>query len=220
MLVLRGFSRPAPRATALTIGNFDGVHRGHRALLKRLRVVAENEGLSPAVLTFEPHPREFFSPQTAPARLSVLREKLEMLAEEGVALCCVARFTTSLSALSAEDFITEIIAGSLKAKYLIVGDDFRFGARREGGFVTLRAAGERTGFHVERMESVTIDDERVSSSAARAALAAGNLRRATRLLGYPYTIDGRVIHGDKLARDLGFATANIHIRHDNPPLSG
>jgi riboflavin kinase/FMN adenylyltransferase len=204
----------------LAIGNFDGVHRGHRALLERLRATAESEGLLPAVLTFEPHPREFFSPSAAPARLSVLREKLEMFAGEGVAFCCVARFDAALAALAAEDFIAGIVAGCLKAGYLVVGDDFRFGAGREGGFALLRAAGERHGFRVERVRSVTVDGERVSSSAARAALAAGEMRRAARLLGHPYAIDGRVAHGDKLARDLGFATANIHIKHGNPPLSG
>jgi riboflavin kinase/FMN adenylyltransferase len=219
MLVFRGFSRSAPRATALTIGNFDGVHRGHRALLQRLRAAAESGYLLPAVLSFEPHPREFFFPSSAPARLSVLREKLEMFAAEGVALCCIVRFDAGLAALSAEEFIARIVGG-LKTRCLLVGDDFRFGAGREGSFATLCAAGERHGFRVERMESVMVDGERVSSSAVRAALAAGEMHRATRLLGHPYSIDGRVVHGDKLGRDLGFATANISIKHDHPPLSG
>jgi riboflavin kinase/FMN adenylyltransferase len=220
MLVFRGFSRSFPQATALAIGNFDGVHRGHRALLERLRVIAEREGLSPAILTFEPHPREFFSPQAAPARLSTLREKLEMLAEEGVALACVGRFDTGFAARSAQDFIEKILVGALKTGYLIVGDDFRFGAGREGSFATLREAGERHGFGVERMESVLVDGERASSSAVRAALADGEMEHAARLLGRSYSIDGRVVHGDKIGRRLGFATANIRIRHDNPPLSG
>ncbi|MDR0439742.1 MAG: bifunctional riboflavin kinase/FAD synthetase [Candidatus Accumulibacter sp.] len=220
MLVFRGFSRPAPRATALTIGNFDGVHLGHRALLERLRVVAGDEGLLPAVLTFEPHPRDFFSPREAPVRLSTLREKLEMLAEESVALSCVSRFTARFAALSAQEFIERILVGALKAGYLIVGDDFRFGAGRAGDFGELCAAGKRHGFRVERMRSVTQDGERVSSSMVRAALAAGEMERAARLLGRPYALDGRVVHGDKLARGLGFATANIRVKHDPPPLSG
>ncbi|MDR1934288.1 MAG: bifunctional riboflavin kinase/FAD synthetase [Candidatus Accumulibacter sp.] len=220
MLVLRGFSRPVPRATALTIGNFDGVHRGHRALLERLRALAERDGLLPAVLTFEPHPREFFSPQTAPARLSTLREKLEMFAEEGVALACVCRFNASFAALPAREFIARILVDTLKAGALVVGDDFCFGAGREGGFAALRAAGERCGFSVGRVDSVMADGERVSSSAVRAALAAGEMERAARLLGRPYSIDGRVAHGDKLGRQLGFATANLRIKHDNPPLAG
>jgi riboflavin kinase/FMN adenylyltransferase len=220
MLVLRGFSRPAPRATALTIGNFDGLHLGHRALLERLRAVAKSEGLLPAVLTFEPHPREFFSPREAPVRLSTLREKLEMLAEESVALSCVSRFTARFAALPAWEFIERILAGALQAGYLIVGDDFRFGAARAGNLAALRAAGERHGFRVERMESVTLDGERVSSSAVRAALAAGEMERAARLLGRPYALDGRVVHGDELGRSLGFATANIRVKHDRPPLAG
>ncbi|MDR3221998.1 MAG: bifunctional riboflavin kinase/FAD synthetase [Candidatus Accumulibacter sp.] len=220
MLVFRGFSRPVPQATALTIGNFDGVHRGHRALLERLRAVAQGEGLLPAVLSFEPHPREFFSPQAAPARLSTLREKLEMLAEEGVALACIGRFDAAFAALPARDFITRILVDTLKTAYLIIGDDFCFGAGREGGFATLCAAGERHGFRVERTASVMADGERVSSSAVRAALAAGDMERATRLLGHAYAIDGRVAHGDQLGRTLGFATANIRIKHDHPPLSG
>ena len=220
MLVFRGFSRPVPRATALTIGNFDGVHRGHRALLERLRAVAQREGLAPAALTFEPHPREFFAPKAAPARLSTLREKLEMLAEEGVALACVGRFNARLAALPAQDFIERILVGTLRTGYLIIGDDFCFGANREGNFATLRAAGERHGFRVERMESVMVDGERASSSAVRSALAAGEMEHAARLLGRPYSIDGRVVHGDKVGRSLGFATANIRIKHDNPPLTG
>lgn len=220
MLVLRGFSRPVPRATALTIGNFDGVHRGHRALLERLRALAGREGLWPAVLTFEPHPREFFSPQTAPARLSTLREKLEMFAGEGVALSCVGRFNVSFAALPAGEFIERILVGALKIKQLVVGDDFCFGDKREGDFETLRAAGGRHGFGVERIAGVTVDGERVSSSAARAALAEGDMARAARLLGRPYAIDGRVAHGDALGRTLGFATANLRIKHEMPPLSG
>jgi riboflavin kinase/FMN adenylyltransferase len=226
MLVFRGFSRPAPRATALTIGNFDGVHLGHRALLEHLRAVAGREGSLSAVLTFEPHPREFFSPQEAPVRLSTLREKLETFAEEGVALSCVSRFDARFAALSAREFIERILVGALRVGYLIVGDDFRFGAGREGNFAALLAAGERHAFRVERMESVMVDGvegaggERVSSSAVRAALAAGEMERAARLLGRPYALDGRVVHGDSLGRNLGFATANIRMKHDRPPLSG
>jgi riboflavin kinase/FMN adenylyltransferase len=220
MLVLRGFSRPAPRATALTIGNFDGVHLGHRALLERVRARAERENLCPAVLTFEPHPREFFSLQTAPARLSTLREKLEMFAGEGVALSCVGRFDAAFAALPAQEFITRILVDALKMKHLLVGDDFCFGDQREGDFEMLREAGGRHGFCVERIPGVTLDGERISSSAVRAALADGNLARAEKLLGRPYAIDGRVIPGKALGRALGFATANLRIKHEPPPLSG
>ena len=220
MLVYRGFSRSAPQATALTIGNFDGVHLGHCALLDRLSSVAKREGLLPAALTFEPHPREFFTPESAPARLSTLREKLELLAEKSVALLNVCHFNARFSALSAKDFIEKILVGSLKTRYLIIGDDFCFGAQREGNFSLLCDAGQRYGFQVERMESVLIDSERVSSSAVRSALAGGDMERASCLLGRPYSIDGRVVHGEKIGGSLGFATANIRIKHDNPPLRG
>lgn len=220
MLVYRGSSQKAPSPTVLTIGNFDGVHLGHRALLARLRAIAAREDLLPAALTFEPHPREFFAPETAPARLSTLREKLELIAEEGVALACVCRFNARFAALSAEEFIESILVGSLRVKHLIVGDDFRFGAGRRGNFALLSEAGERYGFQVDAIDGVTVEGERASSSAVRNALAEGRLESATRLLGRPYSIDGRVVHGDKMGRQLGFATANIRIKHDKPPLLG
>ena len=220
MLVYRGFSQTAPAPTVLTIGNFDGVHQGHRALLARLRQAAEESGLMPTVLTFEPHPREFFTHAASPARLSTLREKLELIADEGAALCWVCHFNAHFAALSAEQFIERLLVDTLRVKHLIIGDDFRFGAGRRGDFALLRAAGERHGFTVEAMDSVVVDGQRASSSAVRDALAAGQMERAARLLGRSYTIDGRVVHGDKVGRQLGFATANIRIKHDRPPLLG
>jgi riboflavin kinase/FMN adenylyltransferase len=220
MLVYRGFSQAAPGPTVLTIGNFDGVHYGHRSLLDRLKATAARDHLLPAVLTFEPHPREFFAPESAPARLSTLREKLELIADEGVAITWVCHFNARLAALSAEEFIKSILVDQLRIKHLIIGDDFRFGASRRGNFALLREAGERYDFVVEAMECVTIDGERASSSAVRAALAAGKMDHAARLLGRPYSIDGRVVHGDKIGRQLGFATANMRIKHDKPPLLG
>lgn len=220
MLVYRGFSQTAPGATVLTIGNFDGVHLGHRALLARLKTTATKENLLPAALTFEPHPREFFVPETAPARLSTLREKLELIADEGVELAYVCRFNASFAALSAEEFVQRILVGSARVKHLIIGDDFCFGAGRRGNFAMLREAGEKYSFQVEAMDCVTLEGERASSSAVRDALAGGRLEHAARLLGRPYSIDGRVVHGDKVGRQLGFATANIRIKHDRPPLLG
>lgn len=220
MLVFRGFTRKAPSATVLTIGNFDGVHLGHRALLAQLRATAAREGLLPAALTFEPHPREFFGHESAPARLSTLREKLEMLAEEGAALAYVCHFNARFAALSAEEFIERILVGSAHVKHLIVGDDFRFGVGRRGNIALLREAGKHYGFQVEAIDGVTVEGERASSSAVRNALAEGRLDYAARLLGRPYSIDGRVVHGDKMGRQLGFATANIRIKHDKPPLLG
>jgi riboflavin kinase/FMN adenylyltransferase len=204
----------------LTIGNFDGVHLGHRALLARLTTIASAEGLPPTVLTFEPHPREFFAPESAPARLSTLREKLELIADDGVALAYVCHFNAKFAALSAEEFIERVLVNTLRVRHLIIGDDFRFGAKRTGDFALLRETGARLGFQVEAMNSVTLEGERASSSAVRDALRNGRLEHAARLLGRPYSIDGRVVHGDKIGRQLGFATANIRMKHERPPLLG
>lgn len=220
MLVYRGFAQTAHTATVLTIGNFDGVHLGHRALLARLTAAAAKAGLPAAVLTFEPHPREFFAPDSAPSRLSTLREKLELIADDGVDLTYVCHFNARFAALSPQEFIERVLVGALGVRHLIVGDDFRFGARRAGDFAMLREAGSRLGFQVEAMESVTLNGERASSSAVRDALQEGRLEHAARLLGRPYSIDGRVVHGDKIGRQLGFATANIRIKHERPPLQG
>ena len=220
MFVYRGFSQKTAGDSVLTIGNFDGVHLAHRALLARLMATARQEQLVPTVLTFEPHPRDFFAPQTAPTRLSTLREKLELIAEEGIAQCYVCPFNARFAALSAEDFISRILVDKLHVRHLIIGDDFRFGAGRRGNFALLKKAGEHFGFRLEAMDSITFECERVSSSAVRAALAAGKMERAAQLLGRPYAIDGRVVQGNKLGRQFGFATANIRIKHDKPPLLG
>lgn len=220
MLVYRGFSHVSPGATVLTIGNFDGIHLGHRALLKRLTDAAKTGDLLPTVVTFEPHPREYFAPDSAPARLSTLREKLEMIADEGVEAAYVGHFNKRFSALSAEEFIERILVGCLRVKHLIIGDDFCFGADRRGDFAMLQQSGQHFGFRVDAMGSVTLNGERASSSAVRNALAAGRMEHAAHLLGRSYSIDGRVVHGEKMGRQLGFATANIRIKHDKPPLTG
>ena len=220
MLVYRGFSHVSPGATVLTIGNFDGVHLGHRALLKRLTDAAKTEDLLPTVVTFEPHPREYFAPDSAPARLSTLREKLEMIADAGVEAAYVGHFNKRFSALSAEEFIERILVGCLRVKHLIIGDDFCFGADRRGDFALLQQSGRHFGFRIDAMGSVTLNGERASSSAVRNALAAGRMEHAAHLLGRSYSIDGRVVHGEKMGRQLGFATANIRIKHDKPPLTG
>ena len=220
MLVYRGFSHVAPKATVLTIGNFDGVHLGHRALLARLTEAAKRENLAPTVLTFEPHPREYFAPDSAPARLSTLREKLEMIADAGVETAYVGHFNARFAALSAEEFVERILVGCLRVKHLIIGDDFCFGAGRRGDFEMLKQSGEHFGFLVDAMGCITLNGERASSSAVRDALAGGRMEHAARLLGRPYSIDGRVVHGEKMGRQLGFATANIRIKHDKPPLTG
>jgi riboflavin kinase/FMN adenylyltransferase len=216
--VYRGFPvRASEHHLALTIGNFDGVHRGHQAMLQRLTEAAEDLELPPAVLTFDPHPREFFAKDAAPPRLSSLRGKLEQFRARGVAEVYIARFDARLAGLSPGDFIEQILVERLGTRWVLVGDDFRFGRARAGDLAVLRAAA-RT-FSVEAMPTVTIEGERASSSAVRSALARGELDHAARLLGRPYAITGRVAHGDKRGRNLGFPTANVPLRH-KPALSG
>ncbi|HSV20582.1 MAG TPA: bifunctional riboflavin kinase/FAD synthetase [Casimicrobiaceae bacterium] len=207
----------AGRPVALTIGNFDGVHRGHQAMLARLMEAAEDLQLVPAVLTFDPHPREFFAPAAAPPRLSTLRAKLEALRAYGVADAYVARFDQRLASLEPEAFIEQVLVQGLGVRWVLVGDDFRFGRARRGDLALLRHHA-RT-FSVEGMSTVRVSGERVSSTAVREALARGELAHAAALLGRPYTLSGRVAHGDKLGRDLGFPTANVPLRH-KPALQG
>ena len=220
MRVIRGYSRPLSSPVALAIGNFDGVHRGHAALLKRLAEVAGERGLVPTVLTFEPHPREFFAPESAPARLTTLREKLELLGDAGVEQVVVCPFNKNFAALTADEFIERVLVAGCQVRHLIIGDDFRFGRGRTGDFAALQAAGETHGFSVEAMGSVLVAGERVASSGVRKVLKAGDMEHAATLLGRPYVIDGRVSHGDKIGRQLGFATANIRIKHDPLPMTG
>ncbi len=220
MQVHRGIPEHADTASVLTIGNFDGVHLGHQALLSLLTGKARALGLPAVVLTFEPHPREFFSPDDAPARLASLREKLLLLDAAGVDRTYVCRFDTRLAAQSAEGFINDTLVRGLGVRHLFVGDDFCFGARRQGNFAMLREAGRVHGFGVESMPTLDVGGERVSSSAVRAALLEADLDHAARLLGRPYSIAGRVSHGDKLGRQLGFPTANIQMKHRRPALSG
>ena len=226
MLVRRDFSRSLPAAEphAVTIGNFDGVHLGHQAILARMKAEAALRGIASCVVTFEPHPRELFSPQAAPTRLTSLREKCELLAEHGVQRIQVLRFNRAFASLSADEFIQQVLVDGLNAQWVMIGDDFRFGAKRGGDFAHLKAAGERFGFEVHAMPTVKsgngADAVRVSSSTVREVLSAGDVERAARLLGRPYSISGRVVHGDKLGRVLGWPTANVEMRHNRPPLTG
>ena len=208
MVVTHGSLQPTRSRCALTIGNFDGVHRGHRALIERVTAKARELSVSSCVLTFEPHPREFFAGARAPARLTRLRDKLELLAAAGVERTHIARFDARFASLPADRFVDEVLVGGLGVRWLLVGSDFRFGARRAGNFANL----QNRGFEVEAMRDVQDGGERVSSSAIRAALAAGDFALAQRLLGHPYTLSGRVAHGAKLGRELGFPTANIVLR--------
>jgi riboflavin kinase/FMN adenylyltransferase len=219
MRITHGF-RSLGTPHAVTIGNFDGLHLGHKAMLARLQDVARARGLPSCVLSFEPHPREFFAPDQAPARLSSLREKAECLRRLGIDRLHVFRFDRAFSALSAEAFIEQVLGHTLQARYVLVGDDFRYGAKRTGDFALLQKAGETFGFDAEFLPTVELAGERASSTAVRQALATGELEHAARLLGQPYSISGRVIHGDKLGRDIGFPTANIQLKHNRPPLMG
>lgn len=219
MLIYRGI--PADSTpVALTIGNFDGVHLGHQAMLRRLTETARTLGLPPCVMTFEPHPREYFTPEQAPARLSNLREKLELFEQFGVERVFVLRFNQRFAHVGAEEFIGRILQRELQARWVLVGDDFRFGAKRAGDFAMLQEAGKRDGFAVEAMHSVTVESQRVSSTLVREALADGNLALAERYLGRHYSISGKVVHGENLGHKIGFPTANIQMKHNKPPVVG
>jgi len=226
MRVFRGLHHSGlAQACALTIGNFDGVHRGHQAMLALLRSEAAQRGVGSCVLTFEPHPRDFFASrsgqqQAAPARVGTLRDKLTDLAQCGVDQAVVLPFDSRLAAQSPQDFIDQVLVAGLRARYVLVGDDFRFGARRLGDYAMLDAAGDARGFDVARMNSYEVHGLRVSSSAVRDALDQGQMDEAARLLGRPYRISGHVVHGRKLGRDLGFRTLNLRFAHWKPAASG
>ncbi|MFO1336920.1 MAG: bifunctional riboflavin kinase/FAD synthetase [Burkholderiaceae bacterium] len=228
MRILRGLHHPHPLpgpGCALTIGNFDGVHRGHQAMLALLINEARHRGLRSCVMTFEPHPRDYFAaragqPEKAPTRIATLRDKLGELARCGVDDVVVLRFDERLASLPAEDFVQQMLVGRLRARYVLVGDDFRFGARRAGDYALLDAAGARLGFDVARMMSYEVHGLRVSSSAVREALADGDMARAATLLGRPYAVSGHVVHGRKLGRDLGFRTLNLRFPFHRPAAHG
>jgi riboflavin kinase / FMN adenylyltransferase len=205
--ITRGLPQSADAPVALTIGNFDGVHRGHQAMLARLVEAAEDLRLVPTVLTFDPHPREFFAPGRSPARISSRRDKLARLAEAGVARTIVARFDATLAATSPQSFVDDVLVARLATRWLLVGGDFHFGKGRAGDLAFLRQAAR--SFSVEAMATVEAEGERVSSTAVRAALARGDLAHAAAMLGRPFTIAGRVAHGDKRGRALGVPTANL-----------
>lgn len=220
MRVCRGLPVKPEAPVAVTIGNFDGVHLGHQAMLARLEEAARRLDLEACVMIFEPHPREFFAPDKAPTRLTSLREKLELLAEAGVDRVQICPFNFDFARISAEDFIVRVLQQGLRARWVLVGDDFRFGARRSGDFALLEEFSTRCGFAVEEMACHTVDGMRVSSTGVRKALAAGDLSLVERLLGRSYSISGRVVRGAQLGKKIGFPTANIQLKHNRPPLSG
>jgi len=222
MQVIRGFHnlRPEHRGCVATIGNFDGAHLGHQAVFQHLRREGDRLGVPTTVISFEPHPLEFFCPQAAPARLTRLREKLSVLEEVGIQRVMLLEFSAKLAAMSADEFIQRVLITGLGIRYLLVGDDFRFGQGRAGDIKLLREAGQRHDFGVDSMDTVVVDDERISSTRVREALARGDLELARRCLGRPYRICGRVVYGDQRGRSIGFPTANIGLHRKATPLHG
>jgi riboflavin kinase/FMN adenylyltransferase len=236
MQVFRGLHHASIGAggAAVTVGNLDGVHRGHQAMLALLNNEAAHRGLVSTVLTFEPHPRDFFAaragtPELAPARIATLRDKLGELQRCGIQRVVVLRFDERFASQSPQAFIDDVLVSGLNARYVLVGDDFRFGSRRAGDYALLDAAGDAAGFDVARMLSYEVHGLRVSSSAVREALAAGDMALAASLLGRPYSISGHVVHGAKLGRALGasrpqaddgFRTLNLRFPHARPAASG
>lgn len=220
--LIRGIHNLQPRhlRCVATIGNFDGVHLGHQALLRRLKEIGQQHGLPVVVITFEPQPQEFFMPQQPIARLTRLREKFFYLRECGVDRVLVLKFDAALASLTAEDFIRHIVINGLGAKYVIVGDDFRFGARRQGNFALLENMAQQYGFIAESMPTLLLRQERVSSTRVRRALQLGDHELVHALLGHPYAMMGRVTHGDKRGRHMGFPTANIYLHRAMTAVSG
>lgn len=204
----------------VTVGNFDGVHAGHRAVLGQLQQHARELGLPSLVMIFEPQPLEYFQPESAPARLTSFREKFSLLAAQGIDKLVCLRFQESLAQVSAEEFVERLFIQALGMKRIIIGDDFRFGKGREGDIRTLRKMGQKAGFDVLPLDSFTMAGERVSSSRVRQALMAHDFETASALLGRHYSISGRVKHGDKRGRQLGFPTANISLSKTRTTLLG
>lgn len=220
MIPVRILRHAKPQSeTAIAVGSFDGVHLGHRAMLERVGAAATSRGLQSAILTFEPLPREYFARAQAPARISSLGEKLAKVGSLGIGTAFVERFGRDFAAIRPEDF-TARLRSHYGARWVMVGPDFRYGAGRKGDAASLAAAGREHGFEVEHLPAVNLDGERVSSTRVRDALAAADFAQAARLLGRPYAITGRVMHGRERGRTLGFPTANIRLGRAKPALGG
>ncbi|NRB25275.1 bifunctional riboflavin kinase/FAD synthetase [Shewanella sp.] len=222
MELIRGIHNilPAHHGCVLTIGNFDGVHRGHAEVIAKLVKKARQLNVPATLMTFEPQPQEMFRGDNAPARLSTLRDKIILLEELGIDRLVCINFNAKFADLSAEDFIGKLLVESLGVKYLVVGDDFCFGKQRKGNFEMLQSAGEKYQFAVVSTQSFVLGDKRVSSTEIRHQLAKGNLEQARRLLGHPFILCGKVAHGEKLGRTLGFPTANIALKRQVSPVRG
>lgn len=212
--------RARHRDCVATIGNFDGVHLGHQAVIRQLHEVAAHCGLPATVVIFEPQPQEFLAPERAPARLMRMRDKITWLGRHDVKRVLCLRFDRTLAAWSAHKFVEEVLVAGLAIKHLIVGDDFRFGKNREGSYATLVECAGRYGFQVDHTNTCMINERRVSSTRVREALASGDMALAARLLGRPFVICGRVIHGDKRGRELGYPTINLDLHRWRSPVAG
>ena len=211
---------PEHRGCAATIGSFDGIHLGHQAVLAQLVAQGRERGLPVTLITFEPQPREYFTPLAAPPRLTRFREKLEVLQHCQIDRVVCLRFNSTLAGLTADEFIQRILLDGLAVNYLVVGDDFRFGRERAGNFSLLEQAGQTHGFPVAKMQTFNVGDQRVSSTRIRSALREGDLSGAEALLGRPFWMSGRVAHGDKRGRTIGFPTANIYLHRTAVPVDG
>lgn len=222
MELIRGVHnlRPRHRGCVATIGNFDGVHRGHRRIVEEVIAHARRLGVASTVMLFEPQPQEFFAGAKAPARLMRLRDKVRALAALGVDRVFCVQFDARVRELTAAEFVQRLLVDGLGVRHLVIGDDFRFGVGRSGDFAFLESAGHEHGYTVQNTASILHDGERVSSTAVREALQAGDLARAESLLGHPYEIAGRVRHGDARGRTIGFPTANIALHRRRTPLAG
>ncbi|MFT5806809.1 MAG: riboflavin kinase/FMN adenylyltransferase [Moritella dasanensis] len=222
MELIRGIHnlKPHHQGCVLTIGNFDGVHLGHQSVLRQLIEKAQQLNLPATVMTFEPQPLEMIIGDKAPARLTRLRDKYAALKDQNIDQLLCVNFNKKFAALSADEFITQLLVNKLGVKYLVVGDDFRFGHKRSGDFAMLQAAGAKHGFDVVSMDTFSVDQARVSSTMIRDALALDNLDLAAELLGRPFSIFGKVSHGAKLGRTIGFPTANIPLKRCVDPING
>ena len=222
MEIIRGLHnlRAEHRGNVVTIGNFDGVHLGHQAIIRQLNEQAAKHSVPSTVMTFHPNPQEFFAPDSAPAKLTQFRDKMTLLKDYGVDRVVCLPFDQKLASLTANEFIQQILIDGLHAHYLVIGDDFRFGKNRAGDFDLLKAEGKKSGFNVENTPTYCIEDERVSSTRIRKALADGNMELTQELLGRTFHVSGIVAHGDKRGRTIGFPTANIRLKHQIAPTNG
>ncbi|MBT1452339.1 bifunctional riboflavin kinase/FAD synthetase [Glaciecola sp. XM2] len=222
MELIRGIHniKPRHRGCVLTIGKFDGVHKGHQAVLANLVEKAKALNLPSAVMVFEPQPEELFMPEQAPARLSRLRDKYNALKAQGIDRLLCVNFSTAFAAQSPKEFVQDLLVDRLGVKFLVVGDDFRFGNKRKGDFDYLQSASAEYGFDVVSTTSFRVDDYRISSTAVREALSKGDFDTAHRMLGQSFAISGKVVHGEKNGRTIGFPTANMLLRRHKTPIHG